>query len=82
MSTSVKIVEVNVSYVRPISRNPGEDTRYLLVTDQGDFKTDPEAGTSYYLHNDFSVGTPIHQAARLYLTGGDRYKVADWRLVE
>lgn len=74
---------VTVVLVRKVQGRPRDDARYILVTDTGEeFKTDPNAGTAYYLPNDFSLDTPISVPVRLFLTGGDRYKVNDWRLVE
>lgn len=78
--SSVKIVEVVVTGVRRVEGSSRDNPRFILNTDNGEYKTDPNAGTSYYLHNDFLEGEQ-QQKAKLYLTGGDRYKVSDWRLI-
>lgn len=80
--TSTKTVEVTVTSVRRVEGTPRDNPRFILTTDKGEFKTDPNAGTSYYLRNDFLEGEALQQKAKLILTGGDRYKVADWRLID
>lgn len=80
--SAIKVVEETVISVRRVEGSSRDNPRFILTTENGEYKTDPEAGTSYYLLNDFPDGRPIHQTAKLFLTGGDRYKVADWRLID
>lgn len=80
--SATKVVEVTVTGVRRVEGTSKDNPRFILTTDTGEYKTDPNAGTSYYLRNDFLEGETIQQKAKLFLTGGDRYKVSDWRLIE